>query len=195
MEKDKLNSGKINFSSKNERVFNQGADRLRTPERIKRLEIKKVVDLCLERSDIKSVLDIGTGSGLFSEEFSKRGLRVNGVDTNPEMVTAAKRFVPQGMFKTAPAEEIPFNDSEFDLTFMGLVFHEVDDYLKALKEAGRTAAKEVAMLEWYYKTEDFGPPLEHRLKKDFIKNLAEEVSLKNFEAIELEYLVLYRFSK
>jgi SAM-dependent methyltransferase len=76
---------------------------------------------------IKSMLDIGTGSGVFAEEFFKRSLSVAGIDLNPGMVEIAKGYVPEGEFKIAKAEEIPFKDKSFDLVFMGLVFHEVDD--------------------------------------------------------------------
>ena len=43
------------------------------PERVARLEVERVVSLCLETADFKSVLDVGVGSGLFSEAFSKQG--------------------------------------------------------------------------------------------------------------------------
>jgi len=182
-------------SSTNDRVFNQGADRLRTPERVERLEIERVVNSSLEGKKIQSVLDIGTGSGLFAEAFHKRNLTVAGVDSNPSMVSAANNFLPDSVVKLAPAEVLPFNDKSFDMTFFGVVFHEVDNYQKALQEAYRVSLNRTAMLEWDYKDEDFGPPIGHRLRPEFIKNLADEAGYTNFSVIKLKSLVLYLLDK
>ncbi|HEX2868144.1 MAG TPA: class I SAM-dependent methyltransferase [Ignavibacteriales bacterium] len=179
----------------NERVFNQNIEKLRSEERRERLEVKRVVDLSLDHEPVSFVLDIGTGSGLFAEEFANRGFRVFGVDPNPEMIEAAKQFVPEARFYNAQAENLPFNDSSFDVVFFGLVLHEVDDYLKALKEASRVTRKEAAILEWEYAAQEFGPPLEHRLKKEFIEELALKAGFKNVEVHKLKNLVLYKLLK
>ncbi len=182
-------------SSTNDRVFNQGADRLRTPERVERLEIERVVNSSLEGEKIHSVLDIGTGSGLFAEAFHQRKLKVAGIDSNQSMVDAAKEFLPDSTIQVAPAEALPFNDNSFDLTFFGVVFHEVDNYQKAIKEAYRVSLIRTSILEWDYKEENFGPPLAHRLRPEFLKSLAEEAGYKNFQFIKLNSLVLYLLDK
>ena len=176
----------------NERVFNNNVDRLRNPERKERLELERVVDLLLDNQSVHSVLDIGTGSGLFAEEFYKRNLSVTGIDLQPEMIELAKGYLPDCKFEVAVAEDIPFENESFDTAFFGLVFHEVDDYTKALTEAKRVAVKEVAVLEWNYKTEETGPPLEHRINPDFIKQLSNDIGFKHFEAVVLKNLTLYR---
>lgn len=179
----------------NDRVYNNGIDRLRSPERVARLEVERVVDLCLKNENIKSVLDIGTGSGLFAETFHNKNIKVAGVDLNPEMIEAAKRYLPDCEFKISPAEEIPFEDQSFDMIFFGVVFHEVNDFKKVLEEAKRVAVNSVSILEWNYRTEDFGPPLEHRLSEEFIRKLTEEVGFVRFEVIPLKSLVLYKLFK
>jgi ubiquinone/menaquinone biosynthesis C-methylase UbiE len=179
----------------NERVYNNGIDRLRAPERIARLEVEKVVNLCLSGKDIKSVLDVGTGSGIFAEEFNKRGLKVSAIDTNPDMISAFKEYLPGLDIQLAPAEKIPFEDGSSDIVFMGLVLHEVDDYSKALSEAYRTAVKEVCILEWEYLEQESGPPIEHRLKSPVIEKLAHEAGFINVEVIKLTNFVLYKLSK
>ena len=63
-----------------EKRFDGGIERLRAPERVARLEVERVVDLCLEGVEIKNVLDVGTGSGLFAGAFFERGLEVAGID-------------------------------------------------------------------------------------------------------------------
>lgn len=110
---------------------------LRSPERVKHLEVQRVISLCLENVSIQSILDVGTGSGLFAEAFSEHGLEVSGVDANQEMRITARSYVPKGDFRGGTAELLPYPDQSFDLIFLGLVLHETDDPLKALKEALR----------------------------------------------------------
>ncbi len=178
----------------NERVYHRGIERLRSPERLERLEVDRVVKLCLD-GNISSVLDIGTGSALFAEAFHKHGFKVSGIDANPEMIAAAKQHLADGEFQIAPAENIPFEDGSFDITFFGVVFHEVDDYSKALGEAFRVSTTGTYLLEWNYTEEEYGPPLAHRLKPDFIKKIANETGYKRFEEIKLNKLVLYKLIK
>jgi len=61
------------------------------------------------------VLDVGTGSGIFAEEFDQRGLHVSGVNANPEVVELAGGFVPQADFKEGIAEHQLYPDRSFDL--------------------------------------------------------------------------------
>lgn len=107
----------------------------------------------------------------------------------------AQSYLPGLEIKKASAEKIPFEDNSFDLVFMGLVFHEVDDYTKALKEAYREAGKEVSLLEWDYVEAEFGPPLTHRLQSTFIETLSNTVGFNKVEVIKLKSLVLYKLIK
>ncbi len=176
----------------NERIFNKDIENLREPERVERSEIERVIELCLEAVKIESVLDVGTGTGLFAEYFDQAGLKVCGIDINPKMIETAKEFVPRGEFKIAKAEEIPYPEKSFDLVFFGYVLHELEDYLKALKEAKRVCRKRVCILEWQHVKEDFGPPIEHRLKANQIISWSKQAGFSNVEEIKLTHLLLFR---
>jgi SAM-dependent methyltransferase len=68
----------------------------------------------------QSILDLGTGTGVIAREFSKRGTRkVCGSDISEVQVKmAAELAVKSGLqirFETAPAEQQPFKDKEFDV--------------------------------------------------------------------------------
>ena len=175
-----------------EKRFEGNIDRLRVHERVERLEVERVLDLCLEDLSIKNMLDVGTGTGLFAEAFFQRGLKVSGVDVNPEMLAAARRFVPKGGFRRGTAEALPFPDQRFDLVFLGLVLHETDVPLEALKEARRTARHRVCILEWPFREQPFGPPLADRLKAEELAELFPEAGFQTWKSIELIHTILYR---
>ena len=179
----------------NERVYNHHADKLRDPERVERLQVSKVVDTCLSGNKIKSLLDVGIGSGLFAEAFFERGVKIAGVDLNPVMIEEAKKYLPNSLLKVSKAEKLPFSDSSFDAVFFGVVLHEVDDFNKSLEEARRVCRSKVFILEWKYKSEDFGPPIEHRFKPEFLEELSSKAGFKDCKEINMENLVLYVLTK
>lgn len=177
-----------------ERRFPGTAAMLNSPERLALLEIERVVDLCLASFPAASVLDVGTGSALFAKGFAERGLDVAGIDVRPQMLEAARRHVPRGRFQLAPAEAIPHKDGAFDLAFLGLVLHETDDRLQALREARRVARLGAAVLEWPFSRAEHGPPLAHRLKPDEIASLARGAGFARVEMLSLTHLILYRLA-
>lgn len=167
-------------------------ERLRTPERVARLEVARVVDLALDGIAAGNLLDVGIGSALFSEAFARRGLAIAGIDANRSMLRAARGYLPGASLAQAVAEDLPFPDRAFDLVFMGLVLHETDDLLKALQAARRVARQRVAVLEWPYRMADFGPGLEERLSPEMLISLSEQAQLGKITALPLESLVFYR---
>ena len=175
-----------------EKRFEGDIDRLRAPERMERLEVERVTDLFLESGATGSVLDVGTGTGLFAEAFSRRGLEVTGVDVNPEMLAAARRYVPKGNFREGTAESLPYPEGSFDFVFLGLVLHESDEPLKALKEARRVARQQVGILEWPYQDGAFGPPLAHRLRLDNLANLFQKAGFRKWKITDLSNTIFYR---
>ena len=181
-------------TQKHDRRFHGGAERLRSPERVERLELPRVLDICTEGISIGEILDVGTGTGLFAEAFAEAGARVTGIDANAEMLSIAKSFVPGATFLESVAERLPFADSSFDLVFLGLILHETDDPLAALAEARRVSRGRVAVLEWPYRADTMGPPLGHRIVARKITALAEEAGFASAEAIELSHSVLFRLT-
>ena len=65
------------------------------------------------------ILDLGTGTGVVARRFAKGGSRVAGVDVSAEQIAEAARLAEaKGLtvdFRVAPAEELPFDASTFDV--------------------------------------------------------------------------------
>ena len=158
------------------------------------MEVSRVVELSCEGLTVKAMLDVGTGTGLFAEAFAALGIAVTGIDVNAELLAVAGKLVSAGRFLEAPAESLPFPDKSFDLVFLGLVLHETDDPLAVLKEARRVARHRAAILEWAYREEPHGPPLEHRLKPQTIADLARSAGYAKVETINLRHLDFHRFT-
>jgi ubiquinone/menaquinone biosynthesis C-methylase UbiE len=138
---------------------------------------------------------VGTGTALFAEAFSKRGLEVSGVDVNPEMLAAAQQFVPKGSFREGIAEALPYPDGSFELVFMGLVLHETDDLPKALMEVQRVAGKRVCILEWPYREQPFGPPITDRLKPEELVVQFKKAGFRSWNSNDLLNTTLYLLEK
>jgi ubiquinone/menaquinone biosynthesis C-methylase UbiE len=175
-----------------EKRFSGNIERLRSAERVERLEVTRVIKLCLEGISLHSLLDVGTGSGLFAESFTQLGLQVTGVDANPAMLPVARSFVPAGSFVQATQEALPFASGSFDMSFFGVVLHEADDQITALRGAFRVTLKRVCLLEWPYKPDSFGPPLEHRLSPNRLEQLFRQVGFSQWQRFELSHTDLYR---
>ncbi len=90
------------------------------------------------------VLDIGCGTGRHLLFFNQLGFDITGVDASPHMINLArKRLGDKCDLKTGMAEDLPFDDNEFDLALLINSLEFLDDPLEALREAGRIAKKGV----------------------------------------------------
>jgi ubiquinone/menaquinone biosynthesis C-methylase UbiE len=175
----------------NDRVC-RDSGRLQNPERLARLEIGRVVGLCLQDAEppIENVLDVGTGTGAFAATFAEKAA-VTGVDIQEAMLAVARVHVPGARFLKGAAEALPFADRSFDLVFLGLVLHETEDMARTLREAHRVGRRRTAVLEWPYEEQPFGPPLADRLKESRVLGLAAEAGFTSTRPIRLTQLVLY----
>ena len=74
---------------------------------------------------LSSALDVGCGTGLSSIALKELAQNVVGVDASAEMITLAPRENRIKYF-VAPAENLPFEENEFDLITLSQVFHWLD---------------------------------------------------------------------
>lgn len=179
----------------NEKRFTGDIGKLRSAERRDRLQPEKVIAYALAGIDARSVLDIGTGTGLFAEMFLANGLSVKGVDCNNEFIKVAQDLLPDIDFKVAVAEKLPFDKGQFDLAFMGHLLHETDDPALAVKEAYRVCRKRLAILEWPYVEQEVGPPLDHRMPLETIRQLGQAAGFSQCDVIQLRLMQLVIFDR
>jgi ubiquinone/menaquinone biosynthesis C-methylase UbiE len=99
----------------------------------------------------KSVLDIGTGIGLFAISFATNGAKVTAMDSSPNMLKVAREIVAREsqvevIFVHCAAPELPFPDSSFDFVVMGDIMEHLPQSVlsetclavhRVLKEGGK----------------------------------------------------------
>ncbi len=125
----------------------------------------------------KDVLDVGCGPGLATVELAKHYDQMTGLDSSAEMIRHAAS-VTNGksvIWIHGEAEQLPFDNDEFDLLTCGESFHwfRVEDFLseanRVLKRPGRIA------LFWPYRfTTDEGKRYERALFQTYREFLKKE---------------------
>lgn len=85
----------------------------------------------------KTVLEIGCGSGRFTESLKKDCKEVIGIDPDEKKVEKAKERFPDIDFRTGSGENLEFEDRLFDAVVFAWSLHHHADPSKALKEAAK----------------------------------------------------------
>jgi ubiquinone/menaquinone biosynthesis C-methylase UbiE len=95
----------------------------------------------LSSADALTILDIGCGTGNYTDLFQKvtqaKHYRVHGIEPSEGMISKARQKNSQITFKQATAEDIPFEGNFFDFVFMTDVIHHIPDIRKMFSEIQR----------------------------------------------------------
>lgn len=101
----------------------------------------------------KRILEIGCGTGRFSEYLAQLGYRVHALDIVPAMLDRARALrghVPAVSWTNASAELLPFKDASFELVVALKVLPHVLDLASALADITRVLRDDGrAVLEFY----------------------------------------------
>lgn len=118
----------------------------------------------------EKVLDLGCGNGRFYKDFVSKGANYFGVDPSVEMIKICKNNYPQGDFRVAYGNELPFKEEYFDKIFSIAVLHHIPsifsrkEFLKEIKRVlkknglivltvwdlkEKAEGKEDVMIPWY----------------------------------------------
>ena len=85
------------------------------------------------------VLDIGCGVGSFLQLVAERGAQPFGLDASEALIEFARRRLPTAEFRVGEMEALPYDDDMFDLVTGFNSFFFADDFVAAVREAGRVA--------------------------------------------------------
>ncbi len=84
-------------------------------------------------------LDAGCGAGMAAALAAARGARVAGFDAAGALLEIARERTPQGDFRLADLEDVPFAEGSFDVVTGFNAFQFAADPVRALAEARRVA--------------------------------------------------------
>ncbi len=83
-------------------------------------------------------LDVGCGLGLYTEYWQSRGLKVTGVDIDPDQISLARNRAEVKdlniRYETAAAECLPFEEQAFDIVFANSILEHVTHWEHCLGE-------------------------------------------------------------
>ena len=146
-----------------------------------------LVDMGLREGDIMA--DIGCGIGYFTFPASRvvgRLGKVFAMDISKEMLVEVDKKADENNISNILTVHTKENDLKIPagtVTFalISNVLHEAEDNEKFINEVSRILTNDgrIGIIEWQKVEGEFGPPLEHRLSEEYVKNLLFGIGLKN----------------
>ena len=106
------------------------------------LEKRAIDGLLPAASRDSKLLEVGCGTGHFSDHFAGRGFEVTGIDISEPMIARARQEnITNSTFELANAERLPFADETFDVAAAITALEFVSDPANAVSEMARSVKK------------------------------------------------------
>jgi 2-polyprenyl-6-hydroxyphenyl methylase/3-demethylubiquinone-9 3-methyltransferase len=104
--------------------------------------VKKIIEQVINIEPEKiSVLEVGCGGGILSEEIAKMGFKTFGIDPSESSLNTAiehaKKNILKIEYKQATGENLPFHKDTFDVILCCDVLEHVQDLPKVISEISR----------------------------------------------------------
>jgi 2-polyprenyl-3-methyl-5-hydroxy-6-metoxy-1,4-benzoquinol methylase len=99
-------------------------------------------NLILKHVEGKKIIDIGCGTGLWTDFLTKKGFDVVGVDKEEFFIQQAKK-TKKGQFICASAERLPYQSRQFDTALLINLLEHTDNDLEVLKNIAKTTRKKI----------------------------------------------------
>jgi ubiquinone/menaquinone biosynthesis C-methylase UbiE len=107
---------------------------------------RDLIERFLESRPGERLLDIGCGTGMHLSWFQDLMLHITGLDASPYMLDRARRRLDSGAdLHRGRAEDLPFEDNEFDLSTMLNTLEFVEDPQRAVAEAIRVTRRRIVL--------------------------------------------------
>lgn len=108
--------------------------------------IKRIIEQTFIRQEGITVLEVGCGGGILSEEIAKMGFTVTGIDPAESSLKAARRHAKENhldiRYVNAAGERMPFPDCTFEVVLCCDVMEHVKDLPKVIEEISRVLKKD-----------------------------------------------------
>lgn len=98
--------------------------------------INTVVKL-LQLSSGAQIVDLGCGSGIFTQLLQQRGYRCVGVDLSQKLLQLGKKQEPSITFLQGDVETLPFVDNSVDYIVLSCLLHHLPDLKRCANEVFR----------------------------------------------------------
>ena len=102
--------------------------------------IKTVRERIRLEKDLQRVLELGCGTGLFTEDLSLNSQKIIATDFSDEMIAKAlelRKSLPNVSFSKEDAMQLSFEDEYFDTVFMANLIHVISDPNRVIEESRR----------------------------------------------------------
>lgn len=101
---------------------------------------EKLIDIFVRLTGLPPgarVVDLGCGSGVFTNALHRRGYRCVGVDLSPKLLDIAREKFPDIEFVEGDIENLPFEDNSFDGVLLSGVLHHLPELSRCAAEVKR----------------------------------------------------------
>ncbi len=85
----------------------------------------------------RSLLDVGCGEGRFCRMAGAHGAQTTGLDPTLPLLETARARHPEGSYLVDVGEDLPFENSSFDVVVFYLTLIDIPDFRKAISEGAR----------------------------------------------------------
>ena len=161
-------------------------DVLVSPQRELDLDVHRIMSL-IPIFPYHVVADLGCGPGFFTVPLGKIVFygKVHALDVQQEMLDAVQERL-NGVRLTnvettlSKDDSVPLDDESVDGVFAAFVVHEAENSMGMLAESFRCLRDGgwIALLEWYKREMDEGPPLDERIDEPELSAMAIEAGFR-----------------
>lgn len=96
--------------------------------------------------ETRTILEIGCGTGHFTDWLAESGFHVVGLDRSPAMIEQARERLPEVTFLQGDTHQLPFPRAAFDVVVFVTALEFLDQPTVALREAVRVARQGVVVI-------------------------------------------------
>ena len=117
-------------------------------------EVAKQFVEWIDADEALSWLDVGCGAGMLSQSVAEQSTssKVTGIDPLENSIVAARQHPNNAgiVFEVGDAQDLPFDDDQFDIAISGLMIKFIPDKVKAIREMKRVVRPGgiVALYDW-----------------------------------------------